>query len=67
MNEILAIIFLLFAVLLPFSKKLMLIGFQLFFDKKINLKLIGLLALIIGGLLLYVVDFSWSDRIHPWP
>ena len=63
MNEILAIIFLLFAVILPFSKKLMPIGFQLFFDKKINLKLIGLLALIIGGLLLYVVDFSWSDRI----
>ena len=63
MNEILAIIFLLFAVIISFSKKLMLIGFQLFFDKKINLKLIGLLALIIGGLLLYAVDFSWSDRI----
>ena len=39
MNEILAIIFLLFAVIISFSKKLMLIGFQLFFDKQINLKL----------------------------
>ena len=43
-------------------KKIMLSVMQPILDSS-NIKLLGFLALIIGLFLLYIVDFSWSDRI----
>jgi hypothetical protein len=61
MNEILAIIFLCFSLIILF-KKIMLQLMEVILDSS-NIKLLGVLALIIGLLLLYTVDFSWSDRV----
>ena len=61
MNEILAIIFLCFGLIILF-KKIMLPLMQNILDSS-NIKFIGFLAIVIGVFLLYVVDFSWSDRV----
>ena len=61
MNEILAIIFLCFSLIILF-KKIMLQLMKVILDSS-NIKLLGVLALIIGLFLLYTVDFSWSDRV----
>tara|TARA_B100000795_G_scaffold64939_2_gene44016 strand:+ start:5150 stop:6523 length:1374 start_codon:yes stop_codon:yes gene_type:complete len=61
MNEILAIIFLCFGLIILF-KKIVLSVMQPILESS-NIKLLGFLALVVGGFLLYIVDFSWSDRI----
>ena len=61
MNEILAIIFLCFGLIILF-KKIMLPLMQEILDSS-NIKFIGFLAIVIGVFLLYIVDFSWSDRV----
>ena len=61
MNEILAIIFLCFGLIILF-KKIVLSVMQPILESS-NIKLLGFLALVIGGFLLYIVDFSWSDRM----
>ena len=61
MNGILAIIFLCFGLIILF-KKIMLPLMQNILDSS-NIKFIGFLAIVIGVFLLYVVDFSWSDRV----
>ena len=61
MNEILAIIFLCFGLLILF-RKIMLSIMQPILDSS-NLRALGFIAIIIGLLFLYIVDFSWSDRL----
>ena len=61
MNELLAIIFLCFSIIILF-KKIVLSAMRPLYESS-NLRLLGFLAIGIGLLLLYVVDFSWSDRV----
>ena len=53
--------FLCFGLLILF-RKIMLSVMQPILDSS-NLRALGFIAIIIGLLFLYIVDFSWSDRI----